>query len=288
MNTVCTLAAVAVVLALALVNPCDAACGSGQYGIPPDPTCHDCPAGTYKFNGTYCANCTAGSWSPVKSDACTNATLGHYAPNSTVELPCELGYYAPTTGLTACLIAPPGSFVNATGASEAYDCDPGSYQDTEGQTSCIPCDPGTFSSDIGAAAECAPCGAGTYCAEDACTGCFEPDDGFVVPVGHENEEPVECENGTYAYGAIICVCADMDHYASADHSQQIPCPSGYEQPLTCQTTCDEQTSCEHCGAIIGGIVGGLAAVGLVLFVVVNASKASTVADSVKYNRLSAL
>ena len=74
--------------------------------------------------------------------------------------PCPAGSYQPSTGQTACLDAPAGSFVAASGAIAANPCPAGSYTPTQGQTSCLPAGIGYYVAGTGQSGETA-CPAGT-------------------------------------------------------------------------------------------------------------------------------
>ena len=64
-------------------------------------------------------------------------------------MPCGLGQYAATSGMSACVL-----------------CGAGKYLDTEGNTNeapCVPCGLGRYSNTSGRSA-CVPCGLGQYAA----------------------------------------------------------------------------------------------------------------------------
>ena len=44
-----------------------------------------------------------------------------------------MGKFAPVAGLDDCLLCPPGTFMNGTGAVECTDCDPGYFNDEFGR-----------------------------------------------------------------------------------------------------------------------------------------------------------
>ena len=66
---------------------------------------------------------------------------------------CAAGTYSSTglsTDTTPCTPAPPGSFVDTTGATAATLCPLGTFQPDSGQTSCVEAPPGSFVDTTGA------------------------------------------------------------------------------------------------------------------------------------------
>ena len=76
--------------------------------------------------------------------------------------PCRaIGTYNGSSGASSCAPAPPGTYVDTTGAITATDCLAGTYNPDSGQTSCTPAPLNTYVDTIGATAATL-CPAGTY------------------------------------------------------------------------------------------------------------------------------
>ena len=80
-------------------------------------------------------------------------------PATTVRTRAPLGTYQPNAGSTACLPAPPGSFVDQQGATAATPCPVGTYQPDAGSVSCLRAPAGTFVAVQGAV-QPTPCASG--------------------------------------------------------------------------------------------------------------------------------
>lgn len=130
---------------------------------------------------------------------------------------------------TVCVPCPEGTFQYRVNASFCYDCPAGTFANRTGQSSCALCE------------------TGTYCATLACKTCAAPPPGFVVPVGNEGLGPIECDAGTYAVNATECRCAEAGHYAAANHTLQIACPHGSEQPMPCGSYCRARSGSSRAG-----------------------------------------
>eukprot|EP00887_Chlorella_sp_A99_P002783 scaffold6.g2783.t1 len=221
------------------VNPAQTASGSTyQYpGIdvttyltsPPDaslgvsPTCLPCPKNWYQDEqgGTQCKQCPAGK--------------GTEGPGSSTCDACPLGSYSPSAN-SPCVLAPAGTYVNASGATATSDCPVGTYASDAGNDACDACPAGTFAPQPKSTA-CTKCPAGTYSKAGAasCTPCSP---GTYSTAG--TRQCLPCRPGNFAKnaGQAKCTPAPAGSFAAgAGNRKATPCPKGSFQDKTGKATC---------------------------------------------------
>ena len=231
---------------------------------------YGCPPGSF-FDGDGCYLVPIGSYQPYQgwdeafacplptSTASTGATdsaqcnvlpgPGQYASDQVfyaITQPfdvvvfqlCAPGTYQPFEGQTSCYAAPPGSYIDVSGATEideARPCPGGTYS-TGGAAACADAPPGTAPGNFNGgwgATDVVNCNPGTtspggqYSCDPAPPGSYEPYYG--------EASPFTCAAGTYqpGYGATACVLADVDHYVPGEGAtSELSCPAGTHQPVT--------------------------------------------------------
>ena len=107
-------------------------------------------------------SCPAGSYSASGHAPCTLAPPGSYVDTSGATFPtaCEPGAFSASPGATSCTLAPPGSYVSTTEATSPTACPPGTYSSSPGATGCTLAPPNTYVDTYGATAPTS-CPAGT-------------------------------------------------------------------------------------------------------------------------------
>ena len=153
------------------------------------------------------------------------------------------GTYQPFEGQTSCYAAPPGSYIDVSGATEieqARPCPGGTYS-TGGAAACTDAPPGTAPGNFNGgwgATDVVNCNPGTtspggqYSCDPAPPGSYEPYYG--------EASPFTCAAGTYqpGYGATACILADVDHYVPGEGAtSELSCPAGTHQPVTGSSSC---------------------------------------------------
>jgi len=92
------------------------------------------PTDPYPNNPARWMNCEEGEWGRL---TCTEASLGHYAPNGALyHTECSVGEFQHTSGQPSCNSASAGHYVNQVASNIQYQCERGSYQTDVGQSSC--------------------------------------------------------------------------------------------------------------------------------------------------------
>ena len=258
-------AGTAAVVIAGLAGPASAQ-AEGTYG---------CPPGSF-FDGDGCYLVPIGSYQPYQgwdeafacplptSTASTGATdsaqcnvlpgPGQYASDQVfyaITQPfdvvvfqlCAPGTYQPFEGQTSCYAAPPGSYIDVSGATEideARPCPGGTYS-TGGAAACADAPPGTAPGNFNGgwgATDVVNCNPGTtspggqYSCDPAPPGSYEPYYG--------EASPFTCAAGTYqpGYGATACILADVDHYVPGEGAtSELSCPAGTHQPVTGSSSC---------------------------------------------------
>ena len=247
--------------AVVIAGPAGPASASGPYGCNPgtfydDGICYYVPIGSYQpeFGEAFADACplpTSTAFTGATNPAACNQLPGpgSYATlqlfpaiteqfNIVVFEPCAPGTYQPYEGQTSCYSAPPGSYIDVSGATEieqARPCPGGTYS-TGGAAACTDAPPGTapgnFNGGWGAtdAVDCNPgttSPGGQYSCDPAPPGSYEPYYG--------EASPFTCAAGTYqpGYGATACILADVDHYVPGEGAtSELSCPAGTHQPVT--------------------------------------------------------
>ncbi len=149
------------------------------------------------FSVTQGTMCAAGSYSTTGFAPCTPAPPGKFVDTTgaTSATPCAVGTYQPVTGQTSCIDAPAGSYVDTTGAISATLCSAGTYQDQTGQSSCLAAPAGSFV-DTAGSTQATLCSAGYYQPATGQSSCLPADPNYFVPTsGATSETP--CPNGTH-------------------------------------------------------------------------------------------
>jgi hypothetical protein len=155
---------------------------------------------------------------------------------------CTVGNYS-ATGTSPCSPAPPGTYVDTTGATAPTDCPVGTYNPNSGSASsgtCISAPAGTYVDTPGSAAA-TPCGVGTYNPNTGSTSsaaCVPaPAGNYVGTTGASSASP--CAVGTYSptSGATMCTPAPPNTYvATTGATAATPCPAGTFNPNSGSTS----------------------------------------------------
>ncbi len=184
--------------------------------------------------------CPPGSYSPTGNAPCAEAPPGTFVntTGATQATPCPVGTYQNLAGQLSCFFAPPGTFVDSAGATQATPCQVGTYQNLAGQLSCFFAPPGTFVDSAGAT-QATPCQVGTYQDLAGQLSCFfAPPGTFVDSAGATQATP--CQVGTYQdlAGQLSCFFAPAGTFVdSAGATQATPCQVGTYQNLAGQLSC---------------------------------------------------
>jgi hypothetical protein len=246
-------------------------CPAGTYSLAGSNSileCLACPAGQYSVSGGSCTPCNPGSYSASNSSSCTPCPSGSATPNynSTSCPPCLAGSYQPNTGATSCIPASCGNYVPMNGSNIDDICATGTFNPFTGSSTCfppspgfivdptnacaeIPCNNGTYASS---ATTCSPCPAGDYCPSTGTT----PSTNFTNPnnvtsppyvgPGSGNPSPTPCPGGYYqnATGQTSCLGTPCGTYtpslsvgATVGATSPSACPSGTFNPFIDQSAC---------------------------------------------------
>jgi hypothetical protein len=111
--------------------------------------------------------------------ACLACPAGTYSPNSGATalstcLACPTGTYSPNSGATAlsnCLACPKGTYADTTGLSACNECSPGQYTDTVGSTSVSSCKQCPDSNPVFNGVSCTICPPDQYYEDNICNPC---------------------------------------------------------------------------------------------------------------------
>jgi len=128
--------------------------------------------GGAKVNNFECTKCSAGRYSELDGDVCTNCAAGYNssviaATANTVCEACAEGMFA-EEGSASCSICRVGRYSNASGSGSCRACEGGKYLSGEGGDAlahnsgadCATCEKGSYSGE--GSSSCTKCGVGTY------------------------------------------------------------------------------------------------------------------------------
>ena len=168
------------------------------------------------------AICTAGSYSASGYAPCTLAPPGTYVDTTgaTTATDCPVGTYNPNSGSTdssACSSAAAGTYVDTPGSEAATPCGLGTYNPNTGSTSssaCVPASSGAYVGTTGATSA-TPCGLGTYQPDSGQSYCPDAPPGSYVDTTGANSATL-CALGTYqpSAGQSSCLLADPGSYVA--------------------------------------------------------------------------
>ena len=155
-------------------SPCKAGTYNAGEAAPNSSYCVLCDAGHYCVEGSFePVPCPTGTYTTAEGNEalsfCSTCHAGFYCEipegsNTSVEVPCDEGYYCPAGQSASTFRCPPGYFCPA-GASEPTPCDPSYFQPLTLQTSdssCTTCPSGYFCPEAGMATP-EVCPRGHYC-----------------------------------------------------------------------------------------------------------------------------
>lgn len=114
-------------------------CLIGNYAELGDNECRATPAGSFPstaMGSNVFASSKAGGYSLCAPGSFSAGTTG--GQGGWVCSLCGLGAYAPSLGMSSCLMAPPGSFVDSVGSANFQLCSPMTFSNA-GATTCTPC-----------------------------------------------------------------------------------------------------------------------------------------------------
>eukprot|EP00051_Salpingoeca_urceolata_P013695 m.172896 g.172896 ORF g.172896 m.172896 type:complete len:1936 (-) comp17866_c0_seq1:81-5888(-) len=213
-------------------------CPNGEFQNSTGQTsCEPCPAGTTTkpHPRTSCLACPEGHRCPTATEIepCPEGTF-QSAPGQTVCLPCEAGTLTVAPPRTTCEVCPVGHACPDPNTKQP--CGVGEFQDLERQTTCRFCAPGFLSTDAPRTG-CDPCLPGYAC----------PDAETQVPCGEGTyqDEPSGTTCKTCPVYAVqptstttSCTNCTAGHSCNSTETQlEQPCPEGFHQPLSAQTSC---------------------------------------------------
>uniref|UniRef100_A0A0G4I666 Uncharacterized protein n=1 Tax=Chromera velia CCMP2878 TaxID=1169474 RepID=A0A0G4I666_9ALVE len=101
-----------------------------------------CPAGYQRNEQDGCVPCEAGYFSPEEGSSCMWCPVGAISegPASAVCKNCSEGWYAPSTGMSACRACPVGYFRNSSqSAGQCERCPLGTFNSATGSVQCSVC-----------------------------------------------------------------------------------------------------------------------------------------------------
>jgi VCBS repeat-containing protein len=153
--------------------------------------------------------CPAGSFLSSGANTCTLAPPGSFVntTGATSATQCDAGTFQPLTGQSSCNPSPDGSFVGTTGATSASLCPVGTFQPLTGQSSCNPSPAGSFVGTTGAtsASLCTP---GSFQPLTGQSSCLLAQPGFFVnSTGAIQQTQCPADTDSTA-GAISCYIVD--------------------------------------------------------------------------------
>ena len=163
--------------------------------------------------------------------------------NVVVFEPCAPGTYQPYEGQTSCYSAPPGSYIDVSGATEIEPGASVSRRDVlDRRCGGLHGRPardgaGQLQRGLGSDRRCRlqpwhHVTGRTVFLRPAPPGSYEPYYG--------EASPFTCAAGTYqpGYGATACILADVDHYVPGEGATyELSCPAGTHQPVTGSSSC---------------------------------------------------
>ncbi len=258
-------------------GPC-APCSIGRLPASLLTTCDTCPLGRWT-NTSGQADCDTCNDNGIGIDNIVDPGTGETIPfctlcpvgkardytgsGQTACLDCHAGLFAPTPGMTDCILleppCTPGYGVldhdqNPSSPSFCWPCDPGQYGPGN-FSECQTCPAGTANPNTGAAT-CRDCFPHTFAASpgrEVCTLCPA---GREAPSPGSTDCPDACTGNQYSTPGSACrSCVPPLGTVKEDHTGCVACPAGKEPPYWGATTCqdcppgkagDGVTACQDC------------------------------------------
>ena len=182
--------------------------------------CTPCTPNTHaaKPGQAACTLCPAGTSTPAEGAVdCT---------------PCGPGTYSPTA-TDGCMSAPPGYFVNSTGATSYKPCPLGAYNPDMGSDGCDPCAAGSYANMVGSKICKVREREGVRV-----RGWTAPSPSLPLQPPPSPPHTQTCPGGTYSYsGSSFCAVTQRGSYTPSGASAPIPCPTGTYGDATRLTAC---------------------------------------------------
>ena len=219
-------------------------------------TIEPCPEGTYQpMRGSVeCIEAPAGTAVPVTvGDAnelcrvtvtgddlgCTVIQVGSFGitTGATASIVCPRGTYSELARSTSCTPADPGSYVPVDGSTEQTLCDPGSFAASAGSASCALAPEGFYVPIEGAASALA-CDPGTFQPTTGSIACEPAAPGYFAEGPGASTEEL-CVAGTYSPGGQpACTPAESGRFVAFDGAAAPElCPAGTYQPASGAIEC---------------------------------------------------
>jgi predicted extracellular nuclease len=185
------------------------------------------------FGVLVAAQCAPGTYRATPGASCTPAPPGSYVDTTgaTSATPCPAGTFSSAAGAASCTPAPAGSFVSAIGSTSAAPCPAGTFSNA-GAVACTPAPAGSFVGTAGATTA-TPCPVGAFSISPGAVSCTPaPAGSFVSAAGATTATP--CPAGTFssAAGAASCTPAPANTYVpTPGATSATPCPPGTTSPV---------------------------------------------------------
>ncbi|XP_056017716.1 sushi, von Willebrand factor type A, EGF and pentraxin domain-containing protein 1-like isoform X1 [Ostrea edulis] len=249
-------------------SDCLPMCSEGNFHNATSNACELCPKGTWN-NGNFtmkfesCVACpvnmTTTGPGMISADNCTllDCSPGSYISDMDC-LPCDFGTYQPDRHQTSCIDCGTNLNTSAVGATSRTDCQIFCPAGFEGQDNCTNCQTG-FVKNTAGISKCSEC-TGNYTSNKEYTICDELfcDKGFYINT-HQN----------------MCMPCDIGYYKKdRGNTACSRCPEGFltmDMASTAKVDCSEQQTSDS-PYIIGGAVGGVAAVVMIALIIVGIIK----------------
>lgn len=154
--------------------------------------------------------------------------------------------YNPYEGRSSCVSCPAGKKCPNSGMQEALDCDAGHFC-APGTDTPTPCAAGSFTSatNLNDQAQCTACLPGFYCLGGGQSTDGQCSAGHVCPLSGTTATPA----GAYSKAAPTNAECPAGHFCETGTSVPTPCPVGYWQENTGQSTCNLCPEGKYCPEI---------------------------------------
>ena len=155
---------------------------------------------------------------------CEYSHPGYFAIGGTThQIACEMGAFQPQSGMSECVVAEPGFYVEQTGSKSQSACPKGTYNPYEGMTSataCLSSDPGHYVDREGQANQI-PCVKGTYnpnVGSESHSNCIPANEGhFVGASGQANQ--IQCLRANFKIQVAVFL-ANLVHLENTNRTMQ--------------------------------------------------------------------
>ena len=233
-------------------------CAAGKYTtvLNAQPSCDECPAGTFQSNTgrSACTSCSAGKYgtstASTSSSTCIPCNAGKFSASSasTTCTDCSAGEYRSQTGGTACDSCIQGGY-SWSGQSVCTECETGKYGGSSNLSVCTDCSPGEYAAGTKNIV-CDTCSFGKYGGTSGMSTCNDCPSGKYAP-SSSLTVCIDCAAGLYQsiQGESSCsYCSSGKYGTFAGMSSCTDCVANYE-------SYNPFTSCSACGVGYGSVAG---------------------------------